>query len=154
MVAGEGGREFSYVGFHRRIPMVVEPERIHFLDGLIRCPVLLCHAIGGHHDSCAVAPEITMYENFLRGVLLKELQEFSDLGVGGRRPPTHRDIDKTHTKGFCLCAFSRHRAAIAAQVDNGSDAKLFQLNQTLRRRLRTAQQCFADFSGIGYAGYF
>src|SRR5258708_21245445 len=36
---------------------------------------------------------------------------------GGRRPPTHRDIDKAHTEGFCLCAFSRHRAAIAARSE-------------------------------------
>ncbi len=125
MVAGESGREFSDVGLHRRIPMVVEPEGIHFFDGLIGCPVLLRHAIGGDHDSGAVAAKITVHENFLRGVLLKELQEFSDLCVGWGRPTTHRDIDKTHTEGFRLCAFPSHRAAIAAQVDNGSDAKLF-----------------------------
>ena len=132
MVAGESGRKFSYVGFHRRIQVRVESKRIHFLDGLIGGPVLLRHAIGGHHHSGTIAPEITVHENFLRGVLLKELQEFRDLGVAGWRPTTHRDIDKSHTEGFRLGAFPSHRAAIAAQVDNRSDAKLFQLGQALR----------------------
>jgi len=154
MVAGESGREFSYVRFHRRIPVIVEPKRIHFLDRLIGGPVLLRHAIGGHHHSGSVAPEITVNENFLLGVLLKKPQEFSDLCVGRRRPTTHRDIDKSHTEGFRLCTLARDRAAISAQVYNRGDAKLFQLYQALRRGLRAAQQCFTDFSGIRHAGYF
>src|SRR5437660_4424630 len=118
MVAGESGRESSYVRFHRRIPVIVEPERIHFFDGLIGSPILLRHAIGGHHHSGSVAPEITVYENFLRGVLLKEPQEFCDLCVSRRRPTTYRDIDKSHAEGFRLCTLARDRAAIAAQVNH------------------------------------
>jgi hypothetical protein len=134
--------------------MIVETERIHFRRGLIRRPVLLRHAVGGHHNSGAISTVIAMNENFPRGVLLKQFQEFSDLRVAWRRPTAYWHIDETHAKPLGLLALASHGAAIAAQINDRSHTKFLQLGKTLRVWLCAAKENVADFSGVGHTGDF
>jgi hypothetical protein len=95
-----------------------------------------------------------MNKYFLRGILLKQSQELSNLRVAWRRPTAYGDIDETHTEGLGLLALASHRAAIAAQINDRSDTKFFQFGKTLRVRLRAAKKNVADFSRVGHAGDF
>ena len=154
IVGAEGDRESADVRLHRGIQVVVKTERIHFRYGLVRCPVLLRHAISRHHDTGSIATVITMNEKLLRGVLLKQFQEFSNLRVAWPRPTLHGDINEMHAERFGLLALAGYGTGIAAQINNRIDAKFFQLRKTLRGRLRAAKENVANFSGVGHTGYF
>ena len=46
------------------MPEAVEAEEIHFLDGLMRKPVVVRHAIGGDENAGAIVAESAMNEDF------------------------------------------------------------------------------------------
>ena len=49
------------------MPVVVETEGVHFLDGLFDSPIVFGDAKGSHHDAGAVFTVFTMDKNLLAG---------------------------------------------------------------------------------------
>lgn len=111
-------------GNHGGVPNAVEAEEVHLMKGLLGGPLFKSHAIGGYEDAGAVLAEMTMDENFLRGVLAKEREELKHLLVGRGGPAANGDADETHAQGLDLLAFPLHfRGIFEAKIDNGVDAE-------------------------------
>jgi hypothetical protein len=47
------------------MPVMVEAEGVHFLDGVFDRPIVFGDAIDGHHDAGAVFTVFTMNKNLL-----------------------------------------------------------------------------------------
>jgi hypothetical protein len=63
----------------------MEVETAHLVVSLTAGPVVFGDAVAGNHYPGAVVAKITVYENFLAGIIAQELQEGSDLVVGGTK---------------------------------------------------------------------
>jgi hypothetical protein len=129
-IGGEFRREFADEGYHRRMPVIVETEEVHFLDGLFDSPIVFGDAIGGHHDAAAVFAVFTMDKNLLAGRAAQESKELGDLFVGRRRPTTDRNVDVAETERFGLFALGRDFMVPAAKIDDGGNAELLEFGET------------------------
>ena len=90
-----------------------------------------------------------MDEDFSFGIVAKDFQKLRDLIVRWRRPAAHGNADKADAERFGFLAFPGNFVGIfAAQVDNGSDAEIFQFLETLRARLRATKKRIANFSAV------
>ena len=108
------------------MPVIVEPEEIHFLNGLLDSPIVFGDAIGGHHNAAAVFTVFTMDKNLLARRAAQESEELSDLLVGRRRPATNRNVDVAETERFGLLALGLDFVVPAAKIDDRGDAKLLE----------------------------
>src|SRR5215467_16189256 len=144
------GRKIADERFHRRVPESVEAEEVHFVDGLLRRPAVVRHAIGGDEHAGAVVPEAAVHKDFPAGIFAEKRQESGDLIVRRRRPAAYGNADKTDAESLGLLSFPGNLAGIfTAQVDDGGDAELLQLFQAFRARLRAAKKRIVDLSAIG-----
>lgn len=96
-------------------------------------------AIGGDEDTSAIFPKTAVNENLFVGTAAKDGKELRDLFVAGSGPAADRKMNKADSQRFHLLTFPSDLVGIlAAKIDDGGDAKLFELLQTLRVRLRAA----------------
>lgn len=51
------------------MPETVEAEKVHFLEGLVRRPVVIRHAVGGDENAGAIIAESTVDKNFFVVIL-------------------------------------------------------------------------------------
>jgi len=134
------------------MPEAVETEEIHFLDCLMRKPVIVSHAIGGYENAGAIVAEAAMNEDFFF-VILEERKELRDLLVGGRSPSADGNVDEAHAGGFGLLAFPFDFVwVLAAKVDDGGNAEFLELFEAFGAKLGAAKKGIVDFSGVGDAG--
>lgn len=134
------------------MPKTVETEEIHLFDGLLRRPVIMCHAIGGDENAGAIVAEPAVNENFVV-VILEERKKLRDLIVGGRRPSADGNVNEVHAGGFGLLALPFDFVRIfAAKIDDGGDAQFLELFEAFRLRLCAAEEGIVDFSDVGEAG--
>src|SRR6516162_11080596 len=81
---------------HRGVPEAVEPEKVHFADGLLGSPPVDRYAIGSDKRAGAIIPETAVHENLSFRILAKQGEELRDLLVARRFPPAHRNVHKAH----------------------------------------------------------
>ena len=125
-------REPANEGFHGGMPKAVEAKKIHLLQGLFGGPFFEGHAIGGNEDAGAIIAEAAVHKFFSFGVIVEKREELNHLLIRWGRPSTDRNMDETHAQGLGLPAFPDDFLGIlAAKIDNGGDAKLFEFGQAL-----------------------
>src|SRR6202008_3152468 len=98
----QASRKVANEGFHGGMPKAVKSEEVHFVDGLLRGPAFVSHAIGGDENAGAIVAKTAMDENSFFGIVAKESKEGGDLIVGGRRPSTDWNADETDAERFGL----------------------------------------------------
>jgi len=151
----KASRKIANERFHGGMPKAVESEEIHFVEGLLRGPAFVSHAIGGDENAGAIVAKTAMEENFFFGIVAKESEEGGDLIVGGRRPSTDRNADETDAERFGLPALPGNFVGIfAAQIDDGSDPEIFEFLDAFSAWLRAAEKSVIDFPAVGQAVEF
>lgn len=96
-------------------------------------------AIRGDEDAGAILSKTAMNENLFVGAAAKDGKKLRDLLVAGRGPAADRKMNEADSQGFGLLTFpSNFVRILAAKIDDGGDAKLFELLQTLPIGLRAA----------------
>ena len=135
------------------MPQAVEAKEIHLLDGLIGGPFFGGDAIGGDEDAGAIVAEVAVDEDLVARIVAEEREKLNKLFVGGRRPATDGDLDKTHAQGFGALALPVDFFAVfAAQVNDSVDAQDFKFREAYLSGLRAAIEDFGDFSSVGNSG--
>jgi hypothetical protein len=130
----------------------VEPEGVHFLDGLLDRPIVFGDAIDGHHDAAAVFTVFTMDKNLLAGRAAQESKELSDLLVGRRRPAADRNVNVAETERLGLFALGLDFVTPAAKIDDGGDTKLLEFGETLVGGLCAAKEKVVYFTCVRNSG--
>ncbi len=96
-------------------------------------------AIRGDEDAGAILSKTAMNENLFVGAAAKDGKKLRDLLVAGSGPAADRKMKEADSQGFGLLTFpSNFVRILAAKIDDGGDAKLFELLQTLPIGLRAA----------------
>ena len=152
MRSAQPGGEFVDKRFHRGVPQAVEAKEIHLFDGLVSSPFLGSNAISGDEDAGAILAKAAVHEDLVPRIVVEEREKLHDLFVGWGRPAIDGDVDKTHAEGFGVLALPFDFFAVfTAQVDDGVDAKDFQLREADFPWLRAAIENFGNFTGVGNA---
>jgi hypothetical protein len=118
----------------------VEPEGIHFLDGLFDSPIVFRDAVGRDHNTAAVFTIFAMDKNLLARRAAQKAEEFSDLLVGRWRPATNRNVDVAETERFDAPALGLDFVTPTAKIDDRGDAEFLEFSETQLRRLRATQE--------------
>src|SRR4029077_6644087 len=134
------------------MPVIVETEEVHFLDGLLGSPIVFGDAIGGRHYAAAVFAVFTMDKNLLARRAAQESKELSDLFVGRRRPATDRNVDVAETERFGLLALGLDFVTPAAKIDDRGDTKLLEFGKALVGGLCAAKEKVVYFTCIRNSG--
>src|SRR5690242_14542814 len=111
------------------------------------------HPVAGDEDARAVIAVVTMHKDFFLWICAKQGKELGDLLVCRGRPSAHGDGHeaKPGRLRFVLLPTDSGRV-LAAKIHDGTDAQLFQLQQSALSRLRAAIQLVADFPRVGDTG--
>ena len=130
----------------------VEAKEIHFVDGLVGGPTVVCDAVACDEDSRAIVAEAAMNENFFVRIV-EERKKLGDLVVGWRSPAADGNVDEANAECFGLFTLPGNFVGIfAAKVNDGSDAESFELLKAFGTRLRAAKERIVYFPGVGNAG--
>ena len=111
------------------------------------------NTVCGDESAGAVFAKLAMYKNFLRGCLAEKREKFCELRGTGRGETVDRDGNEVDIEGFRK--FSLLIASLAgftAEINDGSDAKCFELGKVRKMRLGATKERIGNFSGVGYSG--
>jgi len=136
------------------MPEAVETKKVHFFHGLLCRPPIEGHSVGGDEDPRTIVSKaaVNKYLFFLVG---EERKKLRDLLIGGRGSAANWNVDEAHSEGFGLFALLFGELAIfAAKINDGSDAKFFELFDAFDMRLCAAEERLCDFSTVGKASEF
>jgi hypothetical protein len=147
---GQGANEIDHGGMEGAI----ETESQHFGESVIRGPILKGNAVGSDENAGAIAPKFAVNENGLRRRLFEKREKLGELLVGRSGKGANRNVDETHAEGCGFAAFLiDFRLRFSAQIDDSSDAEIFQHGKTRKIGLCTAKKRVGDFSSVVNAGH-
>ena len=110
------------------MPHAIEAKGQHFVQSLVRGPMIKSDAIGGDEEAGAIFSKTTMNENPFLGIAAKDGKELRDLLVAGSGPAANGKMDEADSQGFRSLAFPINFVGIlAAKIDDGGDAKFLEL---------------------------
>jgi hypothetical protein len=149
---GEAVGKMQDVGSHVGVPELEVVEGAHFLESLFGRPAIEGDAVGGDEHAAAISAEPAVEEDFPARRFANEGEELGDFLVFGSGPATAGQIDETQAQRLGVAAFVfDHAVQFAAKIDNGVNAELFELVDSLVRGLSAAIEEIADLAEVGDA---
>src|SRR5215469_4225029 len=109
-------------------------------------------AVARHNRSRPVRPPPAVNEYRAEGLVVEQHQQMRNLVIRRSRIAAQGNIDVAHAGGLDDLLLGLGPASALAQVDDGFDAKMRQILETLAGRLRTAVNGLVELMEIPDAG--
>jgi len=145
--------EMQDIAFHARVPEFQVVKGTHLLNRLVGRPPVKGDTVGGDEHAAAVSAKPAMDEDFSSWALANKSEELGNLFVSRGRPAIAGQIHETHAQRLrALALILNNSVQFAAEVDNGVDAKQFEVIEPVVTRLGSAVQIIVDLAKIRNSG--
>src|SRR5277367_246148 len=142
--------KIAHIVLHLSLPMTIEAEGVHLVDGLFGRPVIEGHAVRGDEDAGAIFSIVAVNKNGFGGVVAKNREKLNNLRVGWSGKTTHGNVHETQTKRFDLLTLGGNvRVVFETKIYDGGDAHFLQFGKGWEIGLCATVEVIVHFSGIG-----